>query len=103
MKKALSTALILGALYGTANAAPITSPLYLPSAGQITSTTKLGYTTASFDKSPEGVSDKLEDGVYLDLDGKIGINNSNCATKESQYKDFLKNGDLKLTLGWISR
>ena len=76
MKKALSTALILGALYGTANAAPITSPLYLPSAGQITSTTKLGYTTASFDKSPEGVSDKLEDGVYLDLDGKIGVNNS---------------------------
>ena len=76
MKKALSTALILGALYGTANAAPITSPLYLPSAGQITSTTKLGYTTASFDKSPEGASDKLEDGVYLDLDGKIGVNNS---------------------------
>jgi len=73
MKKVLSTALILGALYGTANAAPATSPIFLPEAGKILSTLNIGYTTAKFDKKPNGESDKLEESWNVEAEGKFGI------------------------------
>lgn len=73
MKKALSTALILGALYGTANAAPVTSPIYMPEAGKILSTLDIGYTTSKFDKTPDGQSDKIEKSWNINLEGKFGI------------------------------
>lgn len=73
MKKVLSTALILGALYGTANAAPITSPIYMPEAGKILSTLNIGYTTSKFDKKPDGDSDKLEESWNIEAEGKFGI------------------------------
>lgn len=73
MKKVLSTALILGALYGTANAAPITSPIYLPEAGKVLSTLNIGYTTSKFDKKPDGASDKLEQSWNIEAEGKVGV------------------------------
>lgn len=73
MKKVLSTALILGALYGTANAAPITSPIYLPEAGKILSTLNIGYTSSTFDKAPAAASDKLEEAINIEAEGKLGI------------------------------
>ena len=42
MKKVLSTALILGALYGTANAAPLTSSIYMPETGKVLSNLNIG-------------------------------------------------------------
>lgn len=73
MKKVLSTALILGALYGTANAAPITSPTYLPEAGKILSNIKLGYTNSEFDKVPTGEKDEKYEAGNIDLEGKLGL------------------------------
>lgn len=74
MKKVLSTALILGALYGTANAAPINSPIYMPEAGKFLSTMDIGYTTSDFDKTVPGLKDDLERSWNINLDGKFGIN-----------------------------
>ena len=72
----LSTALILGTLYGTANAAtPITSPIYMPEEGKIATELKLGYTTSSYDKVPETMGDELEKSWNLDVDGKMGLSN----------------------------
>lgn len=73
MKKVLSTALILGALYGTANAAHITSPTYLPEAGKILSNIKVGYTTSEFDKVPTGENDEKYKAGNIDLEGKLGL------------------------------
>ena len=73
MKKVLSTALILGALYGTANAAPITSPIYLPEAGKILSTLNRGYTTSEFDKKPDGAKKELEESWNIVAEGKFGL------------------------------
>ena len=47
--KFLSTALILGALYGTANATSITSPIYMPEQGKISTDLKIGFTKSKFD------------------------------------------------------
>ena len=73
MKKVLSTALILGALYGTANAAPLTSPIYMPATGQVLSNLNIGYSMAKFDKKPDGESDKLQKGMNINLNGQVGI------------------------------
>ena len=78
MKKFLSTAMVLGALYGTANAAPITSPIYMPEAGKILSNINFGYTMRRSDDDIEDVdtnfsTDKMYDGVNLGMEGKIGL------------------------------
>lgn len=72
MKKILSTAMILGALYGTANAAPVTSPIYMPEAGKILSNINLGYTTQQTDKDIYN-TDKLYSAINLGLEGKVGV------------------------------
>lgn len=72
----LSTALVLGALYGTANAAtPITSPIYMPEQGKIATELNLGYTTSKYDKVPEGMDDELEKTWNIDLDAQMGLSN----------------------------
>ena len=71
--KFLSTALILGALYGTANATSITSPIYMPEQGKISTDLKIGFTKSKFDKRPEGESDKFEESWNLDAEGKMGL------------------------------
>lgn len=76
MKKVLSTALVLGALYGTAGAAPITSPIYMPEAGKILTDVKVGYTTSEFDKKPDGAKKELEQSWNIDLAGKMGLTDS---------------------------
>lgn len=73
MKKVLSTALILGALYGTANAAPLTSPIYMPEVGKVLSNLNVGYSMSKFDKKPTGESDKLQKGMNINLNGQVGI------------------------------
>ncbi len=74
MKKFLSTAMVLGALYGaTANAAPITSPIYMPEAGKILTDLSIGYTDSKFDKSSEFESDKAYKGINISAEGKIGL------------------------------
>lgn len=73
MKKVLSTALILGALYGTANAAPLTSPIYMPETGKVLSNLNIGYSMAKFDKKPDGESDKLQKGMNINLNGQVGL------------------------------
>lgn len=73
MKKVLSTALILGALYGTANAAPLTSPIYMPEVGKVLSNLNVGYSMSKFDKKPAGESDKLQKGMNINLNGQVGI------------------------------
>lgn len=73
MKKVLSTALVLGALYGTAGAAPITSPIYAPEAGKILTDVKVGYTTSEFDKNPFDEKKELEQSWNIDLAGKLGL------------------------------
>ena len=78
MKKVLSTALILGALYGTANAATVTSPIYMPEAGKILSTINVGYTTSEFDKAPSFAdgyryTKDLRESWNIGAEGKFGI------------------------------
>lgn len=93
--KFLSTALILGALYGTANAAPITSPIYMPEQGKITTDLKVGFTKSKFDKRPEGESDKLEEAWNLDAEGKMGLTDEIALNYGFDF-DFarkIRNGD----------
>ena len=73
MKKVLSTAFILGALYGTAHAAPITSPIYMPEKGEVLSTLDIGYTISEFDKVPVDSTDKLDEAVNIGLYGQVGL------------------------------
>ncbi len=73
MKKFLSTAMVLGALYGTANAAPITSPIYMPEAGKILSNINVGYTMRNSDEDITAGNDKMYSGVNLGAEGKIGV------------------------------
>ena len=77
MKKFLTTAMVLGALYGTANAAPITSPIYMPEAGKILSNINLGYTsTIADDKDFKDIynTDEIYKAMSIDVDGLIGVN-----------------------------
>lgn len=93
--KFLSTALILGALYGTANATPITSPIYMPEQGKITTDLKVGYTKSKFDKKPTGMSDKLEESWNVIADGKMGLTNEIALNYGVDF-DFarkIRNGD----------
>lgn len=93
--KFLSTALILGALYGTANAAPITSPIYMPEQGKISTDLKIGFTKAKFDKRPEGESDKFEESWNLDAEGKMGLTDEIALNYGFDF-DFarkIRNGD----------
>jgi len=73
MKKFLSTAMVLGALYGTANAAPVTSPIYMPEAGKILSNINLGYTMRNSDEDITEDGDEMYSAVNLGLEGKIGV------------------------------
>lgn len=73
MKKFLTTAMVLGALYGTANAAPITSPIYMPEAGKILSNINLGYTSTIMDEKI-GDTDEYYKAMQLGINGKIGVN-----------------------------
>ena len=79
MKKVLSTALILGALYGTANAAPVTSPIYMPEAGKVLANINVGYTTSKFDKAPvdttngERLEKKLRESWNIGAEGQFGV------------------------------
>ena len=75
MKKFLSTAMVLGALYGTANAATITSPIYMPEAGKLLSEISIGYTTSEYDKVPEGAKDELHEAWNIAAEGKLGLMN----------------------------
>lgn len=93
--KFLSTALILGALYGTANAAPITSPIYMPEQGKISTDLKVGFTKSKFDKKPTGQSDKLEESWNLDAEGKMGLTDEIALNYGFDF-DFarkIRNGD----------
>ena len=73
MKKVLTTALILGAFYGAANAAEITSPIYMPKKGEIINDLNLGKYNASNDK--EGIFGLrlIEKGLNISDSGKIGL------------------------------
>ena len=93
--KFLSTALILGALYGTANATSITSPIYMPEQGKISTDLKIGFTKSKFDKRPEGESDKFEESWNLDAEGKMGLTDGIALNYGFDF-DFarkIKNGD----------
>lgn len=93
--KFLSTALILGALYGTANATPITSPIYMPEEGKIITDLKVGYTKSKFDKKPVNMSDKLEESWNVIADGKMGLTNEIALNYGFDF-DFarkIRNGD----------
>lgn len=93
--KFLSTALILGALYGTANATSITSPIYMPEQGKISTDLKIGFTKSKFDKRPAGESDKLEESWNLDAEGKMGLTDEIALNYGFNF-DFarkIRNGD----------
>lgn len=93
--KFLSTALILGALYGTANATSITSPIYMPEQGKISTDLKIGFTKSKFDKRPEGESDKFEESWNLDAEGKMGLTDGIALNYGFDF-DFarkIRNGD----------
>jgi len=76
MKKILTTAFVLGALYGTAQAATITSPIYMPTKGDNVSTLNIGYTKSSFDTATAdgaNTKDDFEKSWDLGLNGGYGI------------------------------
>lgn len=73
MKKVLTTALILGALYGTANAAEITSPIYMPKKGEIINALSLGQYNAAYDKEDMFDLRLIEKGLNILDSGKIGL------------------------------
>ncbi len=72
MKKVLTTALILGAFYGTVNAAEIISPICMPKKGEIIN-------NLSFDKYNVHINNKnnglrlIEKGLNISDSGKIGL------------------------------
>lgn len=78
MKKFLSTALILGTLYGVANAAPATSPIFMPESGKFLSTINIGYKSSEFDKSPNfdnvGLRKEIKKAWNIGVNGKFGLN-----------------------------
>lgn len=77
MKKILSTAFIIGSLYGTAQAATITSPIYMPSKGKATTSLNAGYTKSTFDKveiSGVETTKEFEKSWNLNLNGNYGLN-----------------------------
>ncbi len=77
MKKILTTAFIIGSLYGTAQAATITSPIYMPTTGEATTSLDIGYTKSHFDRvEVGGVEDskELERSWNVNLNGKYGLN-----------------------------
>jgi len=78
MKKILTTAFIIGSLYGTAQAATITSPIYMPEKGEATTSLNAGYTKSTFDKvETDGVATstkEFEKSWNLGLNGKYGLN-----------------------------
>ncbi|HSQ98113.1 MAG TPA: hypothetical protein VLL98_05365 [Rickettsiales bacterium] len=81
MKKILTTAFVIGSLYGTAHAAVITSPIYMPTSGEAISTLDVGYTKSSFDKANNttsnlAIEDEFEKSWNLNMDGKYGLNDS---------------------------
>lgn len=76
--KVLSTALILGSLYGTANASvSLTSPLYQASKGELKTEVSLGYTKNMWDKVsglPGMPISTLENkGGNVNLEGQYGL------------------------------
>lgn len=72
MKKILTTAVILGSLYGTANATvPITSPIFMPCRGDILMDLDVGYYQR---KATKGDKFKIAEGWQADLYGKVGVN-----------------------------
>lgn len=77
MKKILTTAMVVGALYGTVNAAPITSPIYMPEAGKIVSSLDLGYTMRNAEDKIFGGytsdTDKMYSAININLEGQMGI------------------------------
>ena len=72
MKKVLTTALILGAFYGTANAAEITSPVYMPKKGEIINDLSLGKYNSYIDRKNDGLR-LIEKGLNISDSGKIGL------------------------------
>lgn len=72
MKKVLTTALILGAFYGTANAAEITSPIYMPKKGEIINALSLGKYNSYIDRENDGLR-LIEKGLNISDSGKIGL------------------------------
>ena len=72
MKKVLTTALILGAFYGTANAAEITSPIYMPKKGEIINDLSFGKYNYSIDNENFGLR-LIEKGLNISDSGKIGL------------------------------
>ena len=73
MKKVLTTAPILGAFYGTANAAEITSPIYMPKKGEIINNLSLGVYNFSNDKEDYFGLRLIEKGLNISDSGKIGL------------------------------
>lgn len=73
MKKVLTTALILGAFYGTANSAEITSPIYMPKKGEIINNLSLGKYNVSNDKENFFGLRLIEKGLNVSDSGKIGL------------------------------
>ena len=72
MKKVLTTALIIGAFYGTANAAEITSPIYMPKKGEIINDLSLGKYNSYIDRKNDGLR-LIEKGLNISDSGKIGL------------------------------
>lgn len=100
MKKVLTTALILGAFYGTANAAEITSPIYMPKKGEIINDLSLGKYNVSYDNKEGFFGLRLiEKGLNISDSGKIGLRDNlslnygfrfNFNRKENDGGDVIK-------------
>ncbi|MDD2840465.1 MAG: hypothetical protein PHY80_05100 [Rickettsiales bacterium] len=78
MKKVLTTALVIGSLYGTAQAATITSPIYMPTTGEMITSLDVGYTKSTFDKvevnGAQTGTREFEKSWNLNLNGEYGLN-----------------------------
>lgn len=91
--KVLSTALILGSLYGTANASvSLTSPLYQASKGELKTEVSVGYSKNMWNKAVNSGNSTLKNkGGSLNLEGQYGLTDYIALNYGMAY-DFTQQG-----------
>jgi len=93
MKKILVASVALAALYGTANAAPVTSPIYLPSAKEVVSDLSIGYGALNFDTVPADASDAIRESANIGVDVLYGVTNNVSVAVGGNFNFLTKDYD----------
>ena len=88
--------MILGALYGTANATVVTSPIYMPESGKIVSNISIGKQKTKYDKVFDSADKKtMEESWKIEALGKIGLTEKLALNYDFDFRFDQKENDLE--------